>query len=327
MNILSQKIKNKEDNSQLIKKPNHILTSRFALSTIEKNIIYTVLDQLQKVMSMDLNQRYTEQEVFVELKVIDKNRNYKRIKNAVKRLASKQVEYEKSIPNGRKADRIQDIVTSLISGLKYERNSEFISFIVPSSACRFFCYIGGGYTNFQKTIAISLTSNYSKCMYELCCRWIDKGGYQCTIDEFRLLMCTGEKYKQISHLRTRVLEDSQRELKKKADVFFKFKLHKRGSKYHLISFKFCRNTEVKDEFRGINSQQYIFVYNFLNRFFSNQMDSKALDYSESIAQAGKIDMAYSRFSRLDDDYTSGRKNKGDIRNLLRKIILKEMGVK
>ncbi|SFD35243.1 replication initiation protein [Algibacter pectinivorans] len=318
---------NQEEATRFIKKPNHILTARFALSTLEKNIIYTVLDQLQKVMSKDLNQNYKEQEVIVELKLLDKHRNYHRIKNAVKSLGSKQVEFEMNIPNGNRADKILDSATLLVSGLTYERNSEYISFWVPSSACRFFCYIGGGYTSFQKTIAISLTTNPAKCMYELCCRWIDKGGFECTVEEFRLLMNTGEKYKQISHLRTRFLEDPKQELKKRADVFFSFKLHKRGSSYYSITFKFHRNTEVKDEYRGIDSKQYIFVYNFLNRFYSNQMDTKALDYSESIAQSGKIDKAYSRFLRLDDDYTSGKKTKADIKNLLNKLILKEVGVK
>ena len=312
--------------SDIIKQPNHILTARFTLSQLEKNIIYMVLDQLQKVMSMDLNQNYSEQEIVVELKVLDKNRNYQRIKKAVKTLASKQVEYELRIPNGQKADRIQEIVTTLISGIKYELHSEFISFMVPSSACRFFCYLGGGFTSFQKTIAISLTSNYSKCLYELCCRWSDKGGYYCTIDEFRYFMMLDNKYKQISHLRTRVLEDSKRELEMKADIFFSYTLNKKGKTYQSISFKFHRNTEIKDQYRGVKSEQYIFVYNFLNRFFSNQMDSKALDYSESIANAGKIDMAYSRFLRLDDEFTAGIKTKDDIKNLLKIVILKELGV-
>ena len=286
-----------------------------------------VLDQLQKVMSMDVNQNYIEQEIVIELKHLEKNRNYQRIKEAVIKLGSKQVEYELRIPNGKKADRIQEILTPLIAGLKHEPHSENISFMVPSSACRFFCYLGGGFTSFQKTIAISLSSNYSKCLYELCCRWFDKGGYYCTIEEFRHLMMLDNKYKQISHLRVRVLEDSQRELKKKADVFFSYTLNKKGKSYQSISFKFHRNTKVKDHYRGVKSEQYIFVYNFLNRFFSNQLDTKALAYSESIAEEGKIDKAYSRFLRLDDDYTSGRKTKVDIKNLLNKIILKEVGVK
>ena len=139
-------------------------------------------------------------------------------------------------------------------------------------------------------------------------------------------MMLDNKYKQISHLRTRVLEDSKRELEMKADIFFSYTLNKKGKTYQSISFKFHRNTEIKDQYRGVKSEQYIFVYNFLNRFFSNQMDSKALDYSESIANAGKIDMAYSRFLRLDDEFTAGIKTKDDIKNLLKIVILKELGV-
>ncbi|QXP69322.1 replication initiation protein [Polaribacter sp. R2A056_3_33] len=311
--------------SDTIKQPNHILTSRFTLSALEKNIIYVVLGQLQKVMTKDMNQDFKEQKIVIKLKLLDNNRNYSRIKKAIKSLSSKQVEFEMNIPNGNKADKIQDCVTSLVSGLTYERNSEYVYFWVPSSACRFFCYIGGGYTRFQKTIALSLTKNASKCMYEFCCRWIDKGGYQCSIEEFRLLMNTGSKYKQISHLRARLLEDSKQELKNKADIFFDYSLKKKGKSYHSISFKFHRNTEIKDKYNGVKSEQYIFIYNFLNRFFSNQMDSKALHYSESIAESGKTDDAYYRFLRLDDDFTMGRKTKDDIKNLLKAVILKELG--
>lgn len=276
---------------------------------------------------MDMNQDFKEQKVIVELKLLDKTRNYNRIKNAINSLASKQVEFEMNIPNGNKSDKIQDTVTSLVSGLTYERNSEYISFHIPSAACRFFCYIGGGYTNFQKTIALGLKKNASKCMYELCCRWIDKGGYECTIEQFRLLMNLGTKYQQISHLRMRFLDDPRKELMEGADVYFNFKMYKKDGIYNSISFKIYRNFKIKDEFRGVNSKQYIYVYNFLNRFFSNQIDTKALNYSELIAESGKIDAAYYRFLRLDDDFTSGRKTKDDIKNLLCFVILKEVGVK
>lgn len=312
--------------SDIIKQPNHILTARFTVSQLEKNIIYLILDQLRKVMSMDLNKVHTEQEIVIEMKQLDENRNYERIKKAVISLTSKHVEFEVSIPNGRGGGRIQEVLTSLVSGLKYEQHSEYLSFLVPSSACRFFCYLGGGFTTFQKTIAISLSSNYSKCMYELCCRWIDKGGYQCSIEEFRRLMQIDRKYKQISHLRTRVLEGAKKELQTKADVFFSFQLNKVGKKYESIAFKFHRNTNTRDEYRGVKSEQYIFVYNFLNRYFSNQMDSKALDYTEKLASSGKIDIAYRRCGRLDDDFTGGLKTKSDITNLLNRIILKEWGV-
>ncbi|MDT0678311.1 replication initiation protein [Autumnicola musiva] len=307
-----------------IKQPNHIVTARFTLSNLEKNIIYTILSQLQKSMSKDLNQKYVESEVTIKLKTLDKNRNYKRIKSAIKSLAGKQVEFELSIPNGKKPDKIQANVTSLVSGLKYERNSEFISFMVPSQASRFFCYTGGGYTKFQKTIAISLTSYYSKRLYELCCRWADRGGFDCKIEEFRRLMSIENKYKQISHLRTRVLEDSQKQLEKSADVFFKYTLKKEGGKYTDIVFKIHRNIHIGKKNRQVRSDYYSFVYNFLNQYFPRYLDDRAQVYSDSIAYADELYTAYKRFGRLDDDLTTGKKTKKDIINLLNAVILKEL---
>jgi plasmid replication initiation protein len=321
------KIGFKVNDDNYIKQPNHISTARFTLSRLEKNIIYTIIDQLQKSMSRDINRNYVEEEITIQLKTLDKNRNYKRIKTAIKSLASKQVEFELRIPNGNNPCRIQENVTSLVSGIKHELNSELISFIVPSAASRFFCYIGGGFTSFQKTIAISLTSNYSKCLYELCCRWIDKGGYHCTIKEFRYLMSIDNKYKQISHLRTRVLDDSKKELEKSADVYFSYTLNKKGRVYNSISFKFHNNTNIGNNNGPVRSEHYANVYNFLNRYFPNYVDDKARVYSDSIANSDELYTAFKRFGRLDDDLTTGKKTKLDISNLLNTIILKELKAK
>lgn len=313
-------MKNKDN----IKQPNHVSTARFTLTVLEKNIIYTIIDELQKTMSMDLNQVYTEQEIKIELKKIDRNNNYSRVKNAVKSLGSKHVEFELSIPG---TGKVQDRSTNLISGIGHIPNSKFISFTIPSHACRFFCYIGGGFTSFQKTIAISLSSIYSKSLYELCCRWIDRGGYSCTIEELKRYLSISDKYNQISHLRNKVLDISVKELKQKGDIFFSYTLKKEGRSYSKISIKIHKNTISQDEYYGVREEHYAYVYSFLNRFFPNYVDDKALGYTESLATAGSLDKAYSRFIRLDDEFALGSKNKTDICNLLMKVILPELGVK
>ncbi len=314
------------DKNRIIQ-PNHISTARFSLSVLEKNIIYTVIDELQKNMSKDLNEVFEEQEITVELKKIEKNNNYSRIRSTMKSLAAKQVEFELRIPGTGKSERIQENITSLISGLKYERQSQFISFMVPSSACRFFCYIGGGFTSFQKTIAISLSSTHSKSLYELCCRWADRGGYTCSIEDLKVYLSITGKYDQISHLRHKVLDTSVKELKKKADLFFTYSLKKVGRKYANISIKIHKNTIDKEEYYGVREEHYSYVYSFLSRFFPNYINNKALAYSELLVAKGNMDKAYYRFIRLDDEFSTGRKDKRDILNLLIKKILPEFGVK
>lgn len=315
-------------NQEKIRQPNHVSTARFTLTVLEKNIIYIVIDELQKIMNKDFNEVYKEQEIKIELKKIDRNNNYSRIRKAIKSLASKQVEYQVIIPGGTgKSERIQENITSLVSGLKYEKQSQFISFMVPSSACRFFCYIGGGFTSFQKTIAISLSSVYSKLLYELCCRWVDKGGYSCSIDDLKVYLSISEKYSKISHFKQKVLDASVKELKDKADLFFSYSLQKEGRKFSKISIKIHKNAIDRGEYYGVREEHYAYVYAFLNRFYPNYINDKALKYTEALAEENNIDKGYYRFQRLDDDFTYGRKTKVDILNLLNQIILPELGVK
>lgn len=314
-------------NTIYIRKPNHISTARFTLSTIEYNIIYFIIDELMKSQSLDVNVEYSEQEIIIELKKIDKYNNYQRIKNSIKSLASKQVEYHINIPGGNgKSEQVQENITSLISGIKYVRNSQYISFIVPSQACRFFCYLGGGFTSIQKTIAIGLSSIYSKALYELCCRWKDKGGYSCSIDDLKVYLSIENKYKQIAHFRQRVLDDSINELKEKADLFFTYTLLKSDKKYDKISIKIHCNYQNKSGFSGVKEEHYQFVYVFLNRYFPNYKDSKALDYTEALVKQNNIEKAYYRFIKLDDNFSDGSKTKKDIYNLLVNVILPELEI-
>jgi len=308
-----------------IKQPNHVSTARFnySLTVLEKNIIYTVIDELQKIMSRDLNQKYINQQITVELKTLEQNRNYKRIKNAIKKLGSKHVEFDFVIP---KTGKITGFSTSLISGLRHEYNSKVITLNIPEDACRFFCYIGGGFTSFQKTIAISLNSVYSKYLYELCCRWEDKGGYSCTIEKLKIYLSIIDKYNQIAHLRVKVLEQSKDELKKKADLFFTYRLIKVGRKYSKISFKIHRNTEGTKDYYGIREEHFIYVYNFLTRFFPSHVDNKATNYIDTIANEGYIEKAYYRFIKLEDQIEARHKTKTDIKNILIKSILPELGI-
>ena len=65
---------------------------------------------------------------------------------------------------------------------------------------------------------------------------------------------------------------------------------------------------------------------FLSRFFPNYENSKAHDYTEALVKNNKIQLAYNRFNRLDDDFSSGRKSKKDIFSLLIKVILPELEI-
>ncbi|MBT9187768.1 replication initiation protein [Zobellia russellii] len=308
----------------LSKHPHHITRSKLKLKAIEWNIIYAIVGKLQGYLQNDVHYNFKEQEVRIAFRDISSLNNYTRLRKAFSSIVSREVEFELNVPG---TDKIKKKVTTLISGLDYVVNSGYVTFYVPKSACVFFCYIGGGYTRLQICIVINLNSIYSKLMYEFCCRWADKGGFSCTIEQLREVLAIEGKYNQIAHLRQKVLDVASDELKTKADYYFSYSLSKNGHrKYSFIHIKIHKNTiNVEDTYLGVNEQHYSYVYNFLLMFYPNYQNNKALEIVERIAQKGNINKAYYRFERLDREFANG-KTKQDIANLLKYVILPEFGL-
>lgn len=305
--------------------PNHVSTAKFRYTCIEKNIIYHIIEKLQEVKSKDPFEVYKEQKITLELSKLDKNKNYSNIRKAVKSLATKPVEFDLVIP---KENKVRKNLSFIVGALEYEVRSKYITLVIPSTACVFFCYIGGGFTAIQKNIALNLNSIHSKILYELCCRWVDRGGFNSDLISFRGYLQVEGKYKQIAHLRNKVLEVAKRELKEKADLYFNYSLEKRGGRsYDYINIKIHRNKYLENDVEvTVNEQEYNYVYRFLLLFFPNNKDNSAFIFTEEIAKKGFINKAYNRFCRLDDDFTSAKKSKADIYNLLRFVILPELGI-
>ncbi|MFV1450307.1 replication initiation protein [Maribacter sp. HS] len=306
------------------RQPNHIAASNLTLKTLEWNIIFTIIGKLQHCLKKDFNYNYTEQEVKIYFKELDDNNNYSRIRKAFSAIKAKEVEFEVNVPG---TNKVKKKVTSLVSGLDYIIKSEYVTFYIPKSACIYFCYIGGGYTRLQLCIAIDLSSVYSKMMYQFCCRWKDKGGYNCTIEKFREWLNITNKLKQNAHLRQKVLDVAAKELKTKADYYFTYQLLKKGNiRFTYISFKIHKNKiNPQDRYLGISEKQYGYVYRFLTIFYPTIENDKAYSTIEAIIAKGNLTQSYQRFQRLEDELSNGIKTRRDVKNLLDYVILNELG--
>jgi plasmid replication initiation protein len=294
------------------------------MSAIEINLLYFIVGELQQKMELDFNREYKEERITLELKKIDNNKNYSRIKEALKKLRIKEIEFTYNIPNSKK---IKELNTSILSGFEHEINSKYITIDIPSKMSKFLCYIGGGYTTFQKVIAINLTSIFSKKMYDFCCRWITKGPvFKGTIEKFKEFLNIQDKYHKISHLQDKVLKVAEKELKNKADLFFTYSFQKTGRKFTHITLVINKNVKTGEKFMGVKSEIYSKVYITLRTYFPDHENNSARFYTDRITDLGYLEKIHYRLLRLDDQFSNGTKTKRDIRNLLLHKIFPEFNI-
>lgn len=301
----------------VIIQPNKITNARYEFTAIQKNIMIHIMGALQDKMSHKQETLFGEVSVNIALKDLDENRNYDRIREEAINMKKKDIQYEVKKENGRETE----VLTSIISGISYEKGSRVIGIDIPSKAVPVLCYIGDGYTKMRQLVSLTLRSVYSKRLYELCCRWEDRGGFKIKVDSLREILAIPKTYKN-SNIKQRVLDPSKKELKEDSDVYFEYELVKtKGSRsFDLINFKVItkknHKLQTKEEKNLLNQEMYSSVYRFIQQFYQ----SEALKIADSLNLSGNLEEAYFRFGRLDDEYTTGKKNRSDVLRLIRHIL-------
>ncbi|BDD13175.1 replication protein B (plasmid) [Fulvitalea axinellae] len=304
--------------------PNQVTNAKYSFSKIQKNILYHVISELQPRMTKG-EVKMEETKITLKLRDIDTNRNYQRVIDECKKMMRKQISYVLNKDNGKSTI----VLATTVAAVTHDHGSEEISFILPSYAMPFFCYYGAlGFTSYQKVLALSLKSTYSKRFYELCNRWKDKGGFTIPLKELREMLELENKYPKISHFRARVMDPAQKELQEVADVWFEYELSKFKSRsYNRISFKiFQRNAKGeavrKDPSKATKKEKYSYVVRFLYLTFPAHHSNKAVEITDALMKMKYLDEVYSRFMRLERDLNLGKKNRADIERVTR-FILKE----
>jgi plasmid replication initiation protein len=216
----------------------------------------------------------------------------------------------------------EDVTTGIINTVRNIRDTDYITVEISTWAIPYLLYWGKGVggTIYQKAIAVRLKGLYAKRLYKMCCRWQDKGGFDMPLAEFRKMFKIENKYKQPSDLRKRVLNPAQKELKKNADLYFEYDIHKIQSRaYNHITFKIFSQKAPKPEEN--TSYWYQFVYNFITRTYPAYKDDKALRITDQLAENSEtLRAAYTRFLKIRDEYNKEQKGDEDIIRLTKHIL-------
>jgi hypothetical protein len=149
--------------------------------------------------------------------------------------------------------------------------------------------------------------------------------------KFRKILGIENKYLRTSDL-IKKINQVNKELKVKCEVEFNYKINTQKTNSYL-SFKiintnnsvlFKRNNQNK-----IKGNRDMYIYNFLNVFFTSYDSYKSQLITEQLIENGNSEQFYNRIKRLKDELSSGKstKSKRDVTNLLISTILPEYKVK
>jgi plasmid replication initiation protein len=306
--------------------PNQITFARYNYTALQKNIIYDALEAFQDEMTAKnpMDKEICKKETFVVSIRVDKHvkdNNYTKLLDSVKGLMKNQFnyEYEEKVEGKKPIKHVG--TTVLVADVEHAEGSKTIELTFINKMVAVLLYIGAGFTPFQKTIAISLKSKHSKRLYEICCSWKVKGGFNMSLEEFREKMGLKKEYTKLSMFKEYVLEVAKEELKTSADVWFEYSLEKiRSRSYNWIYFSiFSNDPKQRNAEKGV----YPNVYNFLTMTFPNLFSNKAMVITDELEKKELLSRAWAKFRPVYDRYSNNELEIKHLGNLTRKILTED----
>ena len=281
--------------------PNAITNARYDYTQMQKDFLYHYIEAMQKHMTKE---RVLERDLFgaitieLDMKDICKSNNHAKVLTAIKDLQKRPISYHYNRDN-----ETYDVSAVLVAAVIHKRNTGKLTIKTTEESLPYIMWLGEGFTAFNKAIALSLPSVYAKRLYEICCRWKDKGFYRVKVDEFRLMMNVEDKYKKISELRDNVLDVSQKILEEQADIKFTYEFRKenRSRSFNWIEFKI--ELRYGDESNKENGKYFQKVYAFLYQYYKN---SRAMEVTDFLTDKFQLKKAAERFGRLQKDINKGK---------------------
>lgn len=248
----------------LIKQPNRVTNARYDYTLLQQKALLIILHAMQESMDEQLKNPKT----VVQLALFKSSDKSIELRLPLKSLTKKPSEYNELINTFDSLRKISiefpykdesgvnfKLYTGLIEKFalpvanatndeKKKYRKEIIIWINKSLAERM-VLLDGGYTKFHLEIALNAKCKYTPRIYQLMCKWKDKGGFQMKIEEFRNWLVLGDKHQDYKDLKKNILVPTHNELYQKADVWFEVDKVMDGKRVSGLKFKIITNETLK----------------------------------------------------------------------------------
>lgn len=223
-----------------------ITAAKYDFSVYEKRILFRLVELCQsqlKGQKLDSrfkisNDLYDDKWITMPISAFlkdDKDKNYTRVKEALRSLRYKEFEYED--------DDIWQLI-SIIESPRIMKRSEFVEFRIDKKIYGAILDFSKGFRKLELQTAMSFESTYTMRFYELFSEKKEPIEYR--IDHLKALFKLEDKYSRINDFFKRVIDPAKKELDKSSPYSFEFKPIKKGKKITSIKFYPIFNAKNRD---------------------------------------------------------------------------------
>jgi plasmid replication initiation protein len=232
--------------NKLLIQDNALTAARYEMTALEKNIMYAVMAQIEDNDPLTKYYKISTADI-ADTKDMRVRQDY--FEEAIKKLLTRELVIKK--PDG------NTLQITIISSAEHDGEGN-IEIGIDLKMRPYLFALKKNFTIFGLEVAMSLSSKYSKRLYEMLCQFKSTGILRLSVSElkerFQLINTEGvEQYTRWSNFEKNVLKTAQTEINEKADFKFDYHLKTKGRKITAVEFIFRKPEPVSSVVQAVVS--------------------------------------------------------------------------
>ncbi len=257
------------NNPTWLKQPTVFTMLSGDFNTLHLRILISLVEKVQDSIEQSINNIPTTQLSLFKKDKVQNNKivltiptkdfgvepqNYKRLRQALLKLASIPVEIDAKDPvTGADSWAVSGLFKAYIPKETHRRH---ISIEMEKNVARMLVNVEKGFTKYIKEVAFQTQNKYSVRIYMLISSWRDRGGFSITLEKFRKWLKLEDKYPEYKDLYKRVIRPVYVDLFEKANNWFEVaEVYRPGeTEPYKLNFKVIRSALTIQEEEYLKSR-------------------------------------------------------------------------
>ena len=251
--------------NELVVKSNQVIEASYRLSVVEQRVVLSAIAKIPKMSEVSDDEIYTVSVQDLQALGVHEKTAYRDLKEAVNRL------YERSISLD-----IDDKLIKMrwVQRIEFTDNQGIIALRFSKDILPFISNVKANFTQYMLSEVSKMQGAYSVRIYELLTQYKSVGERSIAIEDLRIMLDLGSRYKTTGNLIAWVIDPSIQEINEQTDLKITAEPQKTGRKFTHIKFTIKQKQKPKtlDPKRDPNTPDFFIKMTDAQRhLFANKM--------------------------------------------------------